>query len=46
MIIFDGFDLITLGFLVIVGIGLGLVWLWGTIQDKIDKHFERRNKDD
>lgn len=46
MIVFDGFELITLGFLVIAGIGLGLIWLWNKTTDKIDKYFEKRHKDE
>lgn len=42
MIIWDGFDILCLIILVIGGIILGFAWLWDTIQNKIDKYFEKR----
>ena len=44
MIIWNGIDLIFLIILVICGCFILLLVLWGWLQDKIDKYFERRNK--
>lgn len=46
MIIWNGMDIICLVILGICAVLFVLAWLWFTIQDKIDKHFERKNKND